>query len=119
MKRIGFENTFIVLLGTIALVASVPVRAQGPDAGIDADASTDAGGQTTVNLHPPHLLDAPPPRYPAGREELGVHPTVLLRITVGSDAQVTDVVVVLFSMTTGSPTRCSRNDSDAPSPVQA
>ncbi|MDH4283232.1 MAG: TonB family protein, partial [Myxococcales bacterium] len=93
MKRIGFENTFIVLLGTIALVASVPVRAQGPDAGIDADASTDAGGQTTVNLHPPHLLDAPPPRYPAGREELGVHPTVLLRITVGSDAQVTDVVV--------------------------
>jgi len=54
---------------------------------LDADASPDA------ELHPPHLLAVPPPFYPPGREEEGLHPTVVLRITVTAEAEVTDVVV--------------------------
>ncbi len=95
VKRIGFENASIVLLGAIALVAGAPVRAQEADAGVDLEASADAdaGAEASTDLHPPHLLEAPPPRYPAGREEQGLHPTVILRITVTATGAVTDIVV--------------------------
>jgi TonB family protein len=99
VKRIGSKNTAIGMLGAILLLAGAPVRAQEetPDAGAgpdtDAGPDSDAGVDTEPGLHPPHILSAPPPQYPVGREGQGLHPTVLLRITVTGDAQVTDVVV--------------------------
>jgi TonB family protein len=61
----------------------------GPDAGPDSDADPDAD----LELHPPHLLAAPAPSYPSGREDEGLHPTVVLRITVTGQGDVTDIVV--------------------------
>lgn len=74
----------IVVLGAVLLWLTPPVLAQD-----DADANPDADAE----LHPPHLLDAPPPLYPPGREDQGLHPTVILRITVTATAEVTDIVV--------------------------
>lgn len=76
-------------LGILILWANGEVRAQEepPDTAADADATADAV------LHPPHLLLAPPPAYPPGREEEGLHPTVILRITVTAEGEVSDVVV--------------------------
>ncbi|MGB5682251.1 MAG: energy transducer TonB, partial [Polyangiales bacterium] len=64
----------------------------GADADADADADTDAGAGAD-ELHPPHLLDAPAPAYPPGREDQGLHPTVILRITVTAEGGISDVVV--------------------------
>jgi len=85
MDWIERRHTCAITLGLLTLLASAPIQAQ--DAGTGTDAGTDA------DLHPPHLLGAPPPRYPPGREGEGVHPTVILRITVTSEAEVTDIVV--------------------------
>ncbi len=78
-----------LLVGMI-LAAGAPVYAQeetAPDTDTDTDTVIDAV------LHPPHLVAAPPPDYPPGREGEGLHPTVILRITVTADARVVDVVV--------------------------
>ncbi|MFW2390548.1 MAG: TonB-dependent receptor domain-containing protein [Polyangiales bacterium] len=93
-----------VVLGVCILWASVPLRAQPAegeaDAGVQADAAPDPSGDTTPDasadteeLHPPHLRAAPAPQYPPGREEEGLHPTVILRITVTAAGEVADVVV--------------------------
>ncbi len=96
------NNLWIVGLVAMVLWADGAVHAQGtpssgPDAGADADAGagagTGAGTGTDAELHPPHLLDSPPPRFPAGREGTGLHPTVILLITVTAEAKVTDIVV--------------------------
>jgi len=69
-----------------------PVRAQVDlDAGTDAD--TDIDTETDAALHPPHLIDSPPPAFPVGREGAGLHPTVILLVTVTPDAKVTDIIV--------------------------
>ena len=86
--------------------AQEPVRDSdadaGADAGADADADADADAGTDADadagagadeLHPPHLLDAPAPAYPPGREDQGLHPTVILRITVTAEGGISDVVV--------------------------
>lgn len=96
MKRIETHNTCIVVLGALALLASASARAQddpAPEAPAEAgtDAGTDAG--TRADLHPPHLIESPPPHYPKGREAEGLHPTVVLRITVTPEAKVADIVV--------------------------
>ncbi len=113
MTRIRSNNTSIVVLGALALLASAPVYAQDEpdrdtDAGAESDAetSTDTSADTDADteadtgteadpepLHPPHLINAPPPHYPPGRAAEGVHPTVILRITVTAEAQVTDIVI--------------------------
>ncbi|MDH3818304.1 MAG: TonB family protein, partial [Myxococcales bacterium] len=94
------------MLGICILWASVPVRAQTTesqaDGGVEADAAPDPSADTAPDpttdteqeqLHPPHLLAAPAPQYPPGREEEGLHPTVILRITVTAAGDVADVVV--------------------------
>lgn len=82
-------------LGILVLWASAPVRAQAqetPDA--DTQPDTDTAADTgTDELHPPHLIDSPPPAFPPGREGTGLHPTVILFITVTAEAKVTDIVV--------------------------
>ena len=78
----------VIALAAMVLWARGPIRAQDADAGADAGADADA-----ETLHPPHLLDAPPPAYPMGRESEGLHPTVVLRITVTAQGEVTDIVV--------------------------
>ncbi len=74
------------------LWASAPIDAQeakkGTDAGADADEQAPGGV-----LHPPHLLDSPAPAFPPGRVGKGLHPTVILFVTVTADAKVTDIVV--------------------------
>ncbi|MEM8607286.1 MAG: TonB-dependent receptor [Myxococcota bacterium] len=64
--------------------ADAPPAAEGSPADDSSDPET---------LHPPHLLTSPPPEYPEGREEEGVHPTVLVRLTVTPEGEVRDVVV--------------------------
>jgi TonB family protein len=96
MKRIETHNACIVALWALALLASASARAQDhPASEAPADAGTDAGidAGTQADLHPPHLIESPPPQYPRGREAEGLHPTVVLRITVTPEAKVTDIVV--------------------------
>jgi iron complex outermembrane receptor protein len=78
------------VLGGLTLRASAPARAQERP---ETDAGTDAGPGIDTDLHPPHLLDSPPPVFPPGHEGAGLHPTVVLLVTVTVDAKVTDVVV--------------------------
>ncbi|HSN82646.1 MAG TPA: TonB-dependent receptor [Polyangiales bacterium] len=90
MKRVEIIAAIIAVLGTNPLCPIAPVHAQEPPADADTDTDTDTAPES---VHPPHLLDSPPPRYPPGREEEGLHPTVILRLTVTADATVTDIVV--------------------------
>jgi iron complex outermembrane receptor protein len=62
-----------------------------PDAGSAPDDEPKQSPGPSSDLHPPHLLSSPPPRYPEGRE--GEHPTVVLRVTISARGRVTDVVV--------------------------
>jgi TonB family protein len=94
MKGTSRHNLAIVVLGAI-LWAGSPVRAQDEPT---EPAQEPAPAQEPVpeperELHPPHLISAPPPAYPPGREEEGLHPTVIVRITVTAEGAVTDVVV--------------------------
>ncbi|MBW2719327.1 MAG: hypothetical protein JRD94_12500, partial [Deltaproteobacteria bacterium] len=95
MKWIETKYTCAIALGLLTLLASASVYAQDdPDAGVpeeepavsDAEANEDGP-------HPPHLIASPPPQYPPGRAGEGVHPTVILRITVTSEAKPMDIVV--------------------------
>ena len=88
MKGFKIIKEIIVPLGAITLLAGAPVYAQ-EDVGTDAD----AGAEREVPLHPPHLLRSPAPAYPAGLEGAGLHPTVILLLTVTAEAKVTDIVV--------------------------
>ena len=90
MTRFRNDNTSIVVLWALALLASASVQAQDDP---DTDAGTDADAGTETDLHPPHLVEAPPPPYPPGHEDEGAHPTVILRVTVTAEANVTDIVV--------------------------
>lgn len=94
-------------LGALVLWATAPVRAQDVDAAPDTSADADVeprpdadappkptpDADADAELHPPHLLEAPAPQYPSGREDGGLHPTVVIRLTVTAEARVTDVVV--------------------------
>ncbi|MGD8608996.1 MAG: TonB-dependent receptor [Myxococcales bacterium] len=95
MKEFEIMKAIIVPLGTVALLASAPLHAQDrEDAGTDTDADADTDADTQeVPLHPPHLLHSPPPAYAPGYEKAGLHPTVILLLTVTADAKVTDIVV--------------------------
>ena len=121
MKGNRRHTRSVVVLGICILWASVPVRAQTaesePDAGVETDAPPEPSGDAApgadadadadvdvdvdadpdpdpdTELHPPHLVAAPPPFYPPGREGQGLHPTVILRLTVTAEGQVKDVVV--------------------------
>ncbi|NNK41667.1 MAG: TonB family protein, partial [Myxococcales bacterium] len=120
MKGNRKHSIGVLTLGILILWANASVRAQAPeedtaadaDAGTGADADTDtgtdadtdagtgAGADTdagtdagTDELHPPHLIDSPPPAFPPGRAGTGLHPTVILFITVTAEAKVTDIVV--------------------------
>lgn len=46
-----------------------------------------------AQLHPPHIISAPPPAFPPNREGEAVHPTVFLRVTVTATADVTEIEV--------------------------
>jgi TonB family protein len=83
------NNIGALALGILILWANAEVRAQegATNTAIDADTTAE------TELHPPHLRAAPPPLYPPGREDEGLHPTVILRITVTAEGEVTDVVV--------------------------
>ena len=82
MKRTRENSARAIVLSILALGLAAPVCAQE-----QPSASDDAG------LHPPHLLESPPPRFPPGREGEGLHPTVILLVTITPDAKVTDIVV--------------------------
>jgi iron complex outermembrane receptor protein len=74
------------VLGVLTLWPLGSVHAQDrPKPGTGTDAGT--------SLHPPHLLDSPPPRFPPGQEGKGLHPTVILLVTITPDARVSDIVV--------------------------
>ncbi|MFZ1865414.1 MAG: hypothetical protein WAU39_14405, partial [Polyangiales bacterium] len=67
MKGFEIVKGIIVPLGTVTVLAGAPVYAQedaGADAGTDAGAGADADAGTDAGtvLHPPHLLESPPPR---------------------------------------------------------
>ncbi|MBT8451953.1 MAG: TonB family protein [Deltaproteobacteria bacterium] len=110
MKGNRKHSIGVLTLGILILWANASVRAQAPeedtaadaDAGTGADADTDTGTDAdtdagtdagTDELHPPHLIDSPPPAFPPGRAGTGLHPTVILFITVTAEAKVTDIVV--------------------------
>ncbi|MGB5701234.1 MAG: TonB family protein, partial [Polyangiales bacterium] len=103
MKGNGRRHIGAFALMALALWAAGPIYAQetGADADSDADADADAGADADADadagagaeLHPPHLLDSPPPEFPPGREGSGLHPTVILLITITADAKVADIVV--------------------------
>ena len=98
MKRIRRKSMGLIALGVLSLWATGGAHAQGEaDKGSvnETDAVTDAVTDTVpdASLHPPHLLDSPPPRFPPGRTGSGLHPTVILLVTVTPEAKVTDVVV--------------------------
>ena len=111
MRRKHRKTRGAIALVVFALWAAEPVRAQeaprgtdtdaGTGTGTDADADTDAGTDADTDtdadpdakLHPPHLLVSPPPVYPPGQLSSGLHPTVILLVTVTPDAKVTDIVV--------------------------
>ena len=57
----------------------------GPDA--DAPPKPTPDADADAELHPPHLLEAPAPQYPPGREDGGLHPTVVIRLTVTAEAR--------------------------------
>ena len=97
MKGIHNHNLAVLALG-VFLSVGAPVRAQDEepppgDTAPEVDAGTETGTAADADLHPPHLLSAPAPSYPAGREDGDLHPTVVLRITVTAAGEVTDVVV--------------------------
>jgi iron complex outermembrane receptor protein len=79
-----------IALGVLTLWAAAPVYAEDDPR---TDAGTDTDTESDPELHPPHLLDSPPPKFPPGREGMGLHPTVILLVTVTRDAKVTDIVV--------------------------
>ncbi|MBW2160482.1 MAG: TonB family protein [Deltaproteobacteria bacterium] len=78
MKGNRRNSTCAIALGVLALWAGGPVCAQT---------------EAEADLHPPHLVDSPPPQFPPGREGEGLHPTVVLLVTITGDAKVTDIVV--------------------------
>ncbi|MBW2161167.1 MAG: TonB-dependent receptor [Deltaproteobacteria bacterium] len=82
MRRNRRDIASAIVFGVLTLWAAGPIYAQG-----EPKPDTDTG------LHPPHLLDSPPPTFPPGREGRGLHPTVILLVTVTADAKVTDVVL--------------------------
>jgi iron complex outermembrane receptor protein len=89
-KMRGFKKikAVFVPLAAATLLANAPSYAQE---GADTDRDAGTGGE--VPLHPPHLLHSPPPAYPPGREGAGLHPTVILLLTITADAKVRDIVV--------------------------
>ncbi len=98
MKRNRRNSTRAIALAALTLWATGQVQAQEEPKGardtgsdVDTDAGTDAG--TDADLHPPHLLDSPPPAFPPGREGTGLHPTVILLLTITAEAKVSDIVV--------------------------
>ncbi len=95
MEWIETKHTCAIALGLLTLLASASVYAQDdPDAGVleEKPALPDAEAEED-EPHPPHLIASPPPQYPPGRAGEGVHPTVILRITVTSEAKAVDIVV--------------------------
>ena len=90
MRRSQRNIAGAIALGAISLWASGYAYAQD-DTDADANAATDS--ETGARLHPPHLIDSLPPEFPAGRQGLGLHPTVILLVTITPDAKVTDIVV--------------------------
>ncbi|MBW1757037.1 MAG: TonB-dependent receptor [Deltaproteobacteria bacterium] len=100
MRRNRRDIASAIVFGVLTLWAAGPIYAQGepkPDTDTGTDTDTDTGTGTDADadagLHPPHLLDSPPPTFPPGREGRGLHPTVILLVTVTADAKVTDVVL--------------------------
>ncbi len=98
MKVNERQSIGALALGILILGASAEVRAEEgePDVRAEVDARPEANAEESgaeEELHPPHLVKAPPPLYPPGREGQGLHPTVILRITVTAQGDVTDVVV--------------------------
>ncbi len=81
MIRFDIIPGFVAAMALVASLWNAGVRAQ------------DAEPTTAEELHPPHLVESPPPAYPPERVEEGLHPTVVLRLTVTAEAEVTDIVV--------------------------
>ena len=96
MRRNRRNSTCAIALGVLALWAAGLVHAQrDPEAGTETEVETgtDADTDTDTDLHPPHLLESPPPQFPPGQEGKGLHPTVVLLVTITPQAKVTDIVV--------------------------
>ncbi len=49
--------------------------------------------ESTVELVPPQVVTSPPPPYPQERLREGLHPEVVLLVTIAVDGQATDIVV--------------------------
>ena len=99
MTRSRRNIAYAMMLGVLILCAVGRVRAQedrdtGTDAGTDVAAGADSDQvRDTDPLHPPHLLDSPPPVFPPGSQGKGLHPTVVLLVTITAEAKATDIVV--------------------------
>jgi iron complex outermembrane receptor protein len=73
--------------------APTPAPAPGPEAA-PGPASTPPGAATTgPRLEPPRLRSSTPPEYPLERLAEGLHPTVVLHVTLKADGSVVDVHV--------------------------
>ncbi len=85
----------VLALSAASLAVSAPVCAQTEptDPSDETERADSSDLADDDELHPPHLVASPPPRYPAGRENEGLHPTVILRVTVTAEGEVTDVIV--------------------------
>jgi len=72
-------------------VEETPEAEKSPEAERRAEAEPET--EQEPDVHPPHLVASPPPTYPEGREGEGLHPTVIVRLTVTAEGEVADVVV--------------------------
>lgn len=92
MRRSQRNIAGAIALGVTSLWASGYAYAQ-ESADANAEANTEGSTEAGARLHPPHLIDSPTPEFPVGRQGLGLHPTVILLVTITPDAKVTDIVV--------------------------
>ena len=87
MKGTRGNNRCAIALGVLALWAAGPVHAQEePNTGTAADtraaAAADTGAATGADLHPPNFVDSTPPLFPTEPQHKGLHPTVILLVTM-------------------------------------
>lgn len=90
-KRLRTSSVLAValaLLGAEALTA----RAQEPQAPPPHE-DGGAASPSAPTLTPPRVLHGEPPTYPPARQAEAVHPTVVVRVLVGTDGHVTEAEV--------------------------